>query len=226
MAGCASVWRLGELKDPYPPADEVHAAAGAGQRERVVLARLWISEGIPFAFRNCPALYEESRHWLAAGLDLDAKEISVRGSGRLGYSLAPDRWGKPYRPECSDLDFFAVSESLFQRLRGDFERWSADFTQGVVKPSEGERPYWEDNRKGTPANVRRGFIDSWRVPNYPAYGHFSSMNRRLKELTHRLRETDAAPKPPKNLGLRCYKDWASYERQADLNLEDAARPVP
>ena len=216
-------WRLAKLTGSYPPADEVLAGAGVGKRERVVLGRLWISEGIPFAFRKCPALYEEVRHWLAAGLELDAKEISVRGSGRLGYSLAPERWGSPYRPESSDLDFFAVSESLFERLRGDFERWSADFTQGVVKPSEGDRWYWEANRRGTPRNIGRGFIDSWRVPNCPAYGHFSMMNHRLEGLSHRLRRTDLAPKPRKEPGLRCYKDWASYERQANVNLEAAVR---
>ncbi len=218
-------WRLGKLKGPYPPADEVLAAAGAGERERVVLARLWISEGIPFSFRKCPALYEEVRQWLAAGLELDAKEISVRGSGRLGYSLAPERWGNPYRPECSDLDFFAVSESLFERLRGDFDQWREDFVKGVVKPLKGERRWnWEANRRETPGSIGRGFIDSWRVPNRMAYGQFLKMNRRLEELSARLRKTDTAPKPPKELSLRCYKDWASYERQVDVNLAAAARP--
>ena len=216
-------WRLAQLTGPYPPAVEVLAAARVGKRARVVLARLWISEGIPFAFRECPALYEEARRWLAAGLELDAKEISVRGSGRLGYSLAPEHWGNPYRPERSDLDFFAVSESLFERLRGDFECWSADFERGVVKPSEGDRRNWEANVSETPRSIGRGFIDSWRVPNCEAYGHFLRMNRRLDELSGRLRKTDPAPKPSKGLSLRCYKDWASYERQANVNLEAAVR---
>ena len=71
-----------------------------GQREKAILARLWISEGIPFAFRKCPGLYGEVRDSLAKGLELDAKQISVVGSGRLGYSLAPKRWGTAYDASC------------------------------------------------------------------------------------------------------------------------------
>ncbi|MCY4496529.1 MAG: hypothetical protein OXC14_04520 [Rhodospirillaceae bacterium] len=205
--------RLAKLKGSYPPADQVFAAAGVGNRERAVLARLWISEGIPFAFRKCPGLYEEVRNWLAAELELDAKEISVAGSGRLGYSLAPKRWGQRYRPESSDLDFFAVSASLFERLRGDFDRWRADFTQGILRPKQGEQRNWEANRMETPRSIGRGFIDSWRVPNRLAYGEFLRMNRRLEELSVRLRRTEPAPKPPKAPSLRCYRDWGSYERR-------------
>lgn len=217
--------RLAKLTGLYPPPDQVFAAAGVGDRERAVLARLWISEGIPFAFRKCPGLYEEVRHWMAAGLGLDAKEISVAGSGRLGYSLTPDRWGNPYRAESSDLDFFAVSASLFDRLRGDFERWRADFAKGVVHPSTArQRGHWEANRTETPRNVRAGFIDSWRVPNCSAYGEFLRMNRRLDELAARLRKTDLAPTPPGASSLRCYRDWGSYERQVSLSLAASVRP--
>ena len=188
-----------------------------------MLARLWISEGIPFAFRKCPGLYEEIRNWLAAGLELDAKQVSVGGSGRLGYSLAPKRWGDRYRPESSDLDFFAVSASLFESLKGDFERWRAEFTQGDVRPSAGERRNWEANFRETPRTIGRGFIDSWRVPNLVAYSQFLRMNRRLDELLARLRRANTAPKPPKAPSLRCYRDWASYEQQVTLSLKAAVR---
>lgn len=219
-------WRLAKLTGPYPPADEVLAVVGVGKRERAVLARLWISEGIPFAFRECPGLYEEVRNWLAVGLDLDAKHISVGGSGRLGYSLRADRWGDWYRPESSDLDFFAVSESLFERLRGDFDRWRTHFTEGAVQPSGIERRNWEANRTETPRSIGRGFVDSWRVPNRMAYGHFLRMNRRLEGLLARLRRANPAPRPPKAPSLRCYRDWASYERQVTLSLGAAVRADP
>lgn len=222
--------RLSRLTGAYPPADQVFAAAGVGQRERAVLARLWISEGIPYAFRQCPGLYEEVRNWLAAGLELDAKCISVAGSGRLGYSLASKRWGDRYRPDSSDLDFFAVSASLFERLRGDFERWNIDYTEGDLQPPRGDRKSWDDNRRETPGSIGRGFIDSWRVPNREVYRQFLGMNRRLEGLFDRLRSADAAPKPPKVPDLRCYRDWGSYERQVSLSLKFAvdggSSPVP
>ena len=215
--------RLAKLTGAYPRADEVFAAAGVGKRERAVLARLWISEGIPFAFRKCPGLYEEVRNWLAVGLELDAKQISVAGSGRLGYSLAPNRWGERYRSGSSDLDFFAVSASLFESLQGDFERWRADYMRGAVQPSEGERRFWDANRMEAPRSIGRGFIDSWRVPNRVDYRQFLKMNRQLEELSTKLRKADPAPKPPKALSLRCYRDWDSYEQQLNLSLEAVLR---
>ena len=96
--------QLAKLTETYPGPQDVLAAAAVGEREKAILARLWISEGIPFAFRGCPGLYEEVRDWLAKGLELDAKQISVRGSGRLGYSLAPKKWGERYEAMSSDLD--------------------------------------------------------------------------------------------------------------------------
>ena len=125
---------LAGLRDAYPESEEVLETVGSGRGERSVVARLWIAEGIPFAFRDCPALYEKAREWLAIGLEVDPKEVSIRGSGRLGYSLAPRNWGRPYRSRDSDLDLFAVSERLFDGLRRDFERWSQDFENGAVAP--------------------------------------------------------------------------------------------
>ena len=131
--------QLAKLTGTYPRAQDLLEAAAVGQREKAILARLWISEGIPFAFRGCPGLYEEVRELLAKRLELDAKQISVAGSGRLGYSLAPTKWGEPYGEVLSDLDFFAVSEGLFARLRQDFERWRDDYGRGEAHPRTGLR---------------------------------------------------------------------------------------
>ena len=213
---------LAGLPGAYPAAEDVLQAVGLGLRERSVVARLWVSEGIPFAFRDCPALYDEVRTWLAMGLELDPKEISMGGSGRLGYSLASNRWGEAYRPRSSDLDFFAVSERLFEGFRRDFTRWSADYDNGAVVPRlEQEGRYWPANRREAPRCIEKGFLDSWRVPNRPSYRVFSKANNRLAGLRAKLRETGPGPKPPGTLTLRCYRDWRSYERQLTLNLKYA-----
>ena len=214
---------LKALKGTYPTPEDVLQAVALGRKERSVVARLWVSEGIPFAFRECPALYEEVRTWLAGGLRIDPKEISMAGSGRLGYSLAPKRWGEEYSPQSSDLDVFAVSEQLFGELRKDFNHWSDDYDNGAIVPgSKGERRHWPANRQEGPRNINRGFLDSWRVPNLPAYPVFSKINNRLAGLREKLQETDAGPSSQKKLTLRCYRDWGSYERQLSLNLETAA----
>ena len=78
---------VGRLRGTYPCQAKLREAIEAGRQDRAIVARLWVAEGIPYAFRKCPALYEEIRSWLADGLDVDAKEISIAGSGRTGYSL-------------------------------------------------------------------------------------------------------------------------------------------
>ena len=214
---------LAGLSGAYPASEDVLVTVGLGREERSVVARLWVSEGIPFAFRECPALYELARAWLAVGLKVNPKEISMGGSGRLGYSLASDRWGRAYRPQQSDLDFFAVSHDLFERLRRDFTRWSEDYDSGRITPrSEIEERYWPENRDGAAKNISRGFLDSWRVPNLAAYQAFTDTNNRLAGLKTMLWTTDGAPKPEKSMTLRCYKDWQSYEGQVTLSLLFAA----
>ena len=211
----------------YPLPRDMLEAAEEGRREKAILARLWMSEGIPFAFRDCPGLYEDFRDSLAKRLKLDAKQISVAGSGRLGYSLAPKKWGNRYQSVESDLDLFAVSEELFEGLREDFERWRDDYNHGEAQPrTEQERFYWSENQEGTPHNIRNGFIDSKRVPNWKRYGAFSNMNRCLADLWHKLQKTDGGPKPQKRLSLRCYRDWPSYEGQMVINLRLLAKYKP
>ena len=80
--------RLARLTGAYPSPPHVLEAAAEGPREKAILARLWISKGIPFAFKQCPGLYEELRQSLAERLGLDAKQISIAGSGRLGQPPA------------------------------------------------------------------------------------------------------------------------------------------
>ena len=215
--------QLAGLRDTYPDSEDVLETVRLGREAQSVVARLWVSEGIPFAFRECPALYEMARAWLAIGLEVNPKEISIRGSGRLGYSLAADRWGEAYERERSDLDLFAVSGELFERLRRDFTRWRDDYDNGTVRPmSEREAECWANNRDGAPKNITNGFLDSWRVPNLAAYRAFCKTNNRLDRLKAKLWDTDGGPKPRKDLSLRCYKDWRSYERQTTLNLKFAA----
>ena len=214
---------VARLKGTYPRPAQLRATAEGGVRERVIVARLWVAEGIPYAFRECPALYEEIRSWLAEGLKVDAKEISIAGSGRIGYSLTKKEWGRCYNSTESDLDFFAVSGDLFDRLTQDFERWKGDYDSGTVRASGRERRFWPSNRDETPANIQRGFIGSLRVPNEPQYGHFRAMNRRLRALDARLKVTQGAPSPSKETTLRCYRDWDAFERQVALSLQTAVR---
>ncbi len=83
---------LDPLTEVYPAANVLLEAAKAGDRDvRYALSRLWLSEGISFAFKTKPGIYEALRIWLARRLNVQAKQITVVGSGSQGYSLSPDQ---------------------------------------------------------------------------------------------------------------------------------------
>ena len=209
---------LKSLTDTYPhPKVLLEAARSGGERARVAFAQLWLSEGIPHAFGNCPAVYEAVRCWLSDQLEIHAKEISLVGSARLGYSLAPKKFGVPFDSK-SDLDLFIVSTNLFERLKEDFYRWSADFESGEIKPLyTKEKKWWPANYNQVPKNIQQGFIDTTKIPNYEAYPVAQKVNDIMSSLINKLKIIPNAPKPRK-ASVRCYSSWDSFVQQQSLNL--------
>ena len=211
---------LENFVSPYPePKELLDAAHGGGELARMALAQLWLSEGIPYAFRASPAIYESVRFWLSTRLEgVHAKEISVTGSARLGGSLVPQKLGKPF-DENSDLDIFVVSNSLFQKLKNDFCRWSSDFGSGMLRArNKREQKFWNDNKARGAKLIDRGFMDDWLIPNLPNYSTARKMSDTMWRLVEMLKVTHNAPRP-KKASVRCYSSWDSFVRQMLLNLD-------
>lgn len=209
---------LSEFLDSYPDAKSlVDAAINGGESSKIAIARLWLSEGIPFAFKAKPALYESVRAWLGARLDVDPKEINLTGSARIGQSLAPSKIGTSFG-EHSDLDLFIVSHALFDRMKANFNDWSYQFEGGLVCPSNArERAFWQENNQRGPNQIQRGFLDSKMVPNHNAYPAIKNIAQTMWLLKSKLDITDGAP-IVKSASVRCYKDWGSYVRQMVISL--------
>ena len=209
---------LKELTSRYPdPQELLEAACSGGKPARIALARLWLSEGIPYAFRCCPVIYESIRSWLSAQLGVHAKEISMRGSARLGSSLAPKKIGKPF-DKSSDLDIFIVSNCLFESLREDFCRWSFDFESGKLTPSKNKERYWRENNARGPDWILRGFIDAKKIPSSSDYPTAQKINQAMWLLVEKLKVTTNAPKP-KEASVRCYSSWDNFVQQVSLELK-------
>ena len=112
--------QLAKLTETYPGPQDVLDAAAVGEREKAILARLWISEGIPFAFRGCPGLYEEVRDWLAKGLELDAKQISVRGQRPARILPGTKEVGRTVRGNVIRSGPFRRVRRLVREIAGGF----------------------------------------------------------------------------------------------------------
>lgn len=207
-----------DFSEPYPKAHQIQTIAkSGGNTARNAIARLWLSEGIPYAFKKSPILYEEIRSWIATRLDIDPKEISMTGSGRIGQSLVPSKLGTDFS-EKSDLDLFIISENLLDRLRNDFNSWSFDFESGRVKPSnDREEKFWKDNLSRGHTYFSRGFFDAKLIPNYNKYTCASNIANTMWMLKAKLDVTPNAPKVSE-ASVRCYKTWADFTRQVSINL--------
>jgi hypothetical protein len=203
----------------YPEAKSIlEAAKNGGESARQAIARQWLSEGIPFAFKECPGIYESIRSWVGSRLNIDPKEFNVTGSARLGQSLAPNKMGKPFGAG-SDLDVFIISIELFEQLKNDFNQWSYDFESGATNASnEKESGFWKENLHRGPKNIARGFIDSNIVPNHEKYRSVRNVAQTMYLLKEKLDVTSEAPKFSR-ASVRCYKSWASYVQQISLGFQ-------
>ena len=209
---------LESLRDTYPEASLLlEVGKQGGDVSRAVLTRLWLSEGIPYAFRECPALYDIARSWIAGRLGILPKEISVTGSGRLGTSLSPSKVGRVFGRH-SDLDFFVVSEELFEKVVLDFNQWSYNFESANVAPQNSrEAGFWRDNNERGPKIIQRGFIDSKMVPNLPQYPTIKDIARTMWMLKEKL-AISKVPVEISGASIRVYRSWPAFVQQVSLGL--------
>ncbi|HUP79561.1 MAG TPA: hypothetical protein VM260_13500, partial [Pirellula sp.] len=194
-----------KLSCQYPEPEAFREAVASSTRnshESVV--RFLLTEGIPFAFRDRPALFEALRAWLGEYLTVCPKEITLIGSARIGFSLAsPPDYGRAFN-ENSDLDLSVVSLSLFEKFYDSFAQWKADYTAGIVQPrNERERQHWDDNIHLVPKHLSKGFVDANKVPNLIRYPIAQSVSQAMWLLGRKLEITEGAPKVRKS-SIRIY----------------------
>jgi len=185
-----------------------------GLRDREAVANLWLSEGIPSAFSECPGLYEHVRLDLADRLGVTPASISMTGSRRMGYSMNPKQWGHPPRVD-SDLDLFVADEGFFKELVGDFESWKADFLEERISAKTvNQQKWWPMNAEEGPHDVARGFLSPLRIPELPRYRARSRLGKGIRDTTRStrvlaktLRMEGAIGYAPFPFRVRVYKTW-------------------
>lgn len=207
------------LKDIYPCPEELRTTAkSVTDSEKFGIVQQWLSEGIPYCFRECPLLYEAIRGWLARAIKIHAKEITLIGSARIGYSLAPgDDYGRPFS-KSSDLDFSVISSVLFKNCVAVFELWFDDYKNGRILPrNPTEKSYWKDNATRVPNNIRWGFIDPHKIPTRPEYQIACDILDSLYRLHEKLKMTGYAPRVRK-MTIRVYRDWWAAIKRFKINF--------
>lgn len=186
-----------------------------GEDEVKSFLRQWIAEGIPFAFRECPLVYEHLRSWMGYRLRVEPRNITIIGSGRLGWSLSSGQeFGKQFSQK-SDLDFAVISDKLFANVVADFQLWKSKIDRGEERFVDG---HGRKSMDVLPANIAQDFIDAYKMDYHRYLQHVVIVTNTESYGWQKLQSTEGAPSV-RELSIRVYADFEAFFRQMKLNLD-------
>ena len=81
-----------------------------------------VFDGEPIVFAHRPMLYSVVRTHLSDRLGVTPDAMTIVGSGKIGYSLSPDSFGRPFSPT-SDVDVVVVDGRLFDQIWAHLLEW-------------------------------------------------------------------------------------------------------
>lgn len=203
----------------HPESDLLKKALlSAGHKERLGIASLWLSEGIPHAFLSTPAVYQQLRSDFSKKFGIGFKDVSVVGSSRFGYSLADYKFGEKFG-EQSDLDLCIINSELFEKIKFDTEKFVNDVIKGITTA---DRPHaqklWEASCENLSDNIAKGFIDVKKVPAIAGkYNFICEIKHKIYLIDLRLKNTKNIPQF-KDISIRFYRDWPSMTDQVARSL--------
>lgn len=195
---------------------ERKAVSGVGKEDCRNFVDLWVSEGIPFAFRECPHKYQMIRNGGAKDFGIDTRNFGLTGSARCGFSLNPNKNLSNFNSSESDYDVFIVSEDWFFRIKEDYNLM---FGRGEVQD---DRRHSDIQRQ-----FKRGFFSSQLMPfkgKLPS--GISSIRIRITKFYWRFGEIIDRKFENKHKTLRVYKDWNSAREQITTNLMQYIKDAP
>jgi hypothetical protein len=176
-----------------------------------------IVNNVPYAFKHIPLLYEQIVQYLADEIGLDYIDIKLIGSAKTGFSISPKpNYGNPFSDK-SDLDFSIINESLFHNLTIEFNLWVELYTNAEIVPKKAEEKYWDENLKSVTRTIKRGFIDTYKIPNRIMFSITQKINNSLFLITFKLNELHQIKNT--KASVRVYKDWDAFYKQLRINTE-------
>lgn len=203
------------VRSPYPNPGDWNRELIVNKRDVYRFARLWLTEGIPFAFRDCPFAFEKGRDELGKTLDEDPKSFGLQGSAKLGYSLASTKFGRGFDAKKSDLDLFAVSERLFDLLSVDAELFSSRVKAGqATAGTSAIQTFWNQNASDViPRQLSRGFLDVDFVPPFERYKTCYKVSAAIQRFQRTLVRSNVSEPYARKSSLRVFRSWEAAVRQ-------------
>lgn len=188
--------------------------------ERRSLVYHYIMDNSPYAFTMVyeePLLFEQVRQYISHVLDVEINHIKLIGSSKTGFCMDSRHFGREY-VKGRDLDFLIIDENLFSALEKEFQVWKKSYIDDrILKPSNNEKKYWDDNIKLLFMNLERGFVDTNKMPNRPNFLPINSKVNNTMYCISRSLETQYGFEKP-HASVRVYKDVDCFFSQQNLNI--------
>lgn len=91
------------------------------------IVQRYIGYGDPFVFNNDQSKYFELKKIIADGFRIHPNEVTMVGSAKLGFSIAPNKLWAPFNDE-SDIDMAIISEKIFTDYWKDLYKFDINRT--------------------------------------------------------------------------------------------------
>lgn len=101
-----------------------------------------VLDGVPYVFESRPQDWQDLRSALTRTLGTRSEDIFIVGSAKMGFSLAPRKFGRPFS-EGSDIDVAIIDSELFDTLWLSVVRWHYR-RRHRLPPADRK---WDDDRR-------------------------------------------------------------------------------
>jgi hypothetical protein len=97
----------------------------------------FVFKGDPYVFLDRPQAFDKLKSRLCASLGLSESNVLIIGSAKMGFSLSPDSFPRPFLTT-SDIDVLIVDEQLYDRcwlaiLKWHYSRHRASLELGAAE---------------------------------------------------------------------------------------------
>jgi len=191
------------------------------ENERKSLLHFLVISNFCYAFKVKPLIYEQITQYLADKFSINKYQIILLGSAKTGFAIDPNNYGRKFS-ENSDLDFAIINETLFNNSVNDFKLWKSK-TEKDQYDEKIKNRFWTDNQNNLKHQIKRGFIDTYKIPNFTEFTTTQQINQSLSLIVVNLQKYQNIK--VKEASVRIYKDWNTFDKQLRINIENVLEKV-
>lgn len=187
------------------------------EKERKSLLNLLIISNFCYAFKKKPIVYEQITQYIADRFEVHKTQIILIGSAKTGFAIDPKNYGREFSDQ-SDLDFAIVNRELFDKCVTDYNVWKTkNANREYTEENKRKYRFWDGNINELKHHIKKGFIDTYKIPNFEEFTTTQPINNSLSLIVINLNSIHNIK--VKEASVRIYKDWKTFETQLKVNIE-------